>query len=73
MAARAGARMMDYFGRLADDLVEIIEDLERPAYAGDSEALRRTLAKAVEEANIACRARRKRQEALGDDPSSQGR
>ena len=54
--------MMDYFGRLADDLIEIIEDLERPAYAGDSEALRRALRKAVEEANRAARVRRKRLE-----------
>lgn len=54
--------MMDYFGRLADDLIEIIEHLERPAYAADSEALRRSLWKAVEEANRAARARRKRRE-----------
>jgi len=54
--------MMDYFGRLADDLIEIIEELERPAYAADSEALRRALEKAVGEANRAARVRRKRLE-----------
>lgn len=54
--------MMDYFGRLADDLVEIIEELERPAYLADSEGLRRALERAVAEANLAARARRKRLE-----------
>jgi hypothetical protein len=54
--------MMDYFGRLADDLVEIIEELERPVYAADSEGLRRVLERAVAEANVAARVRRKRLE-----------
>lgn len=55
--------MMDHFGRLADDLIEIIEELERPSYSADSGALRRALEKAVEEANCAARVRRKRLEA----------
>lgn len=62
--------MMDYFGRLADELIEIIEELERPAYLADSEGLRRALDKAVAKANLAARVRRKRREAeapLADD------
>ena len=55
--------MMEYFGRLADELIEIIEELERPTYLADSEALRRALDKAVAEANLAGRVRRKRREA----------
>ena len=54
---------MDHFGRLADELTDVIEELDRPEYAADAVALQRALRKAVEEANIACRARRKRREA----------
>ncbi|MCC7268912.1 MAG: hypothetical protein IT546_16440 [Caulobacteraceae bacterium] len=63
--------MMDYLGRLADDLTEIIEELERPVYLADSEALRRALEKAVAEANRAARTRRKRLE--GEAPLAAAR
>jgi hypothetical protein len=53
---------MNRFGQIADELSELIEELETPALKPDSTALRRALQRAFVQACLAEQAMRRREE-----------